>query len=207
MEFRARDAKRAYKSERYPHSRDSSLGSGGGSRPQSSMSVGRPGRSGGEQEAPGSSDTAGASAGGIKRGSRAYSRLLASGATRTVATQPQLRVKTRGSRGGPGNGGMSGPRPAPGKPATPPIPFHSLLINPSTPIGVSTIPASAGGTSQGIPPKMSSAVPVGVERMEGEEGEVADPLDPNVQSAEGATEPTGSSMTPTGTTDDKPASN
>ena len=43
--------------------------------------------------------------------------------------------------------------------------------------------------------------------MEGEEGEVADPLDQSVQSGEGATEPTWSSMTPTGTADDNPASN
>ena len=43
--------------------------------------------------------------------------------------------------------------------------------------------------------------------MEEEEGEVADPLDPSVQSGEEAAGPTGSSMTPTGTASDKPARN
>ena len=99
-------------------------------------------------------------------------------------------METRGSHGGPGNAGMSVPRLAPGNPANPHR-SRSLSLSSSTPIGVSTTPATAGSTSQGESAQtVSSADPTVVQRMD-EEGEVAHPLDPCVQSGEDAAGPTG----------------
>ena len=168
------------------------------------MSVGQSGRTGSEQVALNSSEMAGALAGGTTRGSGSHAHHMGSGMAPAAMAQLRPRLGVGSGCGGTENGG---PHLALGNPATA-LRTRSLSLSSSTPIGVSTTLAIAGSTSQGDSAgPVSSADTAGVRRMEEEEGEVADPLDPSAQSGVEAAGPTGSSMTPTGTASDRPPSN
>ena len=183
-ELGARDAKKAYKTERFSRSRDSSLGSGGGSRPPSSASVAEA-----AQQA--------ASVGSVGVAAREMV------AGKEAAVQPHAAIRTGGTvYGRPDTGGMGGPSAAPGNP---PFPLHSRsLSDSSAPVGVSTSPAIAGNVSRAdLAQGVSTTGTAVVQRME--EGEVANGTGPGAEAVARAAGLTGSPVTPSGPASDKPA--